>query len=73
MIMSKEPPKMKEGAYVAISWACIELHGTDGGADEGCASGYSSGSDKGSGRCEERLKKHFPSLFIDLGPRSMVQ
>lgn len=28
MIMSREPPKMKEGAYVAISWACIELYGT---------------------------------------------
>lgn len=37
----------------------------DGGADEG---GYSSGSDKGSGRCEERLKKHLPYLFVDLGP-----
>lgn len=40
----------------------------DGGADEGYASGYSSGSDKGSGRYEERLKKHLPYLFVDLGP-----
>lgn len=27
--MSKQPSKMKEGAYVAISWACIELYGTE--------------------------------------------
>lgn len=40
----------------------------DGGADEGYASGYSSGPDKGNGRYEERLKKHLPYLFVDLGP-----
>lgn len=40
----------------------------DGRADEGYVSRYSSGSDQGSGRREERLKKHLPYVFVDLGP-----